>query len=65
MRSTKTISAKARLFGARLAMTLLIGAGVAAPTLAQERIEQDLGVVQACGADVWRLCWMSCRTSGA
>ncbi len=56
MRSTKTISAKARLFGARLAMTLLIGAGVAAPTLAQERIEQDLGVVQACGADVWRLC---------
>ncbi len=49
-------SAKARLAGAGLAVSLILAAGVAAPAMAQDRLEQDFGLIKACAGDVWRLC---------
>jgi hypothetical protein len=31
-------------------------AGVAAPSMGEERLDKDLGVIRACGSDIWRLC---------
>jgi len=46
----------ARLVGVGIASALIGVAGVSAPAMAQEKLEQDFGVIEACGADVWRLC---------
>ncbi|MGA9846876.1 MAG: hypothetical protein WBQ45_04460, partial [Roseiarcus sp.] len=54
MRSSWKRASKARLIGAGLAVSLMVSA--AAPAVAQERLEQDFGVIQACAGDVWRLC---------
>jgi len=49
-----------RALGSRLstglAVAVMLSAGMAAPTMAQERLEQDFGVIRACAGDVWRLC---------
>ena len=42
--------------GAGFAVAFMLTAGAAAPATAQERLEQDFGVIQACAGDVWRLC---------
>ncbi len=56
MRSSWNRSAKARLIGAGLAVSLTLAAGAGVPALAQERLEQDFGLIKACAGDVWRLC---------
>ena len=44
----------------------MLMAGAAVPSIAQERLEQDFGIIRACAGDVWRLCasWLplSART---
>ena len=56
MRSSWKRAAKARLIGAGLAVSLMLAAGVASPSLAQEGFSADLGVMRACGGDIWSLC---------
>ena len=48
--------AKARLIGAGLALALVSMACGAAPSLAQEGFSADLGVMRACGGDIWSFC---------
>ena len=43
----------------------MLTAGAAAPSMAQERLEQDFGVIRACAGDVWRLCSGCCPTADA
>ena len=52
MRSSWKRAAKARLIGAGLAVSLMLAAGVASPSLAQEGFSADLGVMRACGGDI-------------
>ena len=47
---------KARVICAALSVALVVMAGMAAPSMAQEPLEKDLDVIRACGADVWHLC---------
>ena len=54
MRSSWKRAARARLIGAGLAVSLMWA--TAAPALAQERLDQDFGIIKACAGDVWRLC---------
>ena len=56
MLSNWSRAAKTRLIGAGFACALMGLAGAAAPALAQERLEQDFGLIKACAGDVWRLC---------
>lgn len=49
-------SAQVRLIGGGLSFALMLMAGLTAPSTAQERLERDIGIVRACGADVWHLC---------
>ena len=56
-------AAKARLAGAGLAVTLMFGAGVAA--MAQDKLDQDFGIIKACAGDVWSLCKDVLPDSGA
>ena len=49
-------SVRAGLIGTGLAVAFMLTGGAAAPVKAQERLEQDFGVIQACAGDVWRLC---------
>ena len=44
------------LIGAGLSVALMLMAGVAAPSMAEDGLEQDLGIIRACGSDVWSLC---------
>ena len=55
MQSSRKRAAKAWLAGTGFAVALLI-AGMAAPSLSQERLEQGSGIMKACAGDVWRLC---------
>ena len=55
MRSSWKKAANARLIGATLAAFVMM-AGAVAPTTAQDRLEQDFGLIKACAGDVWRLC---------
>ena len=54
MRSGWRKAAKTSLWGAALVVVSM--AGAAAPSMAQERLEQDFGIIKACAGDVWRLC---------
>ena len=47
---------KARLIGAGLSVALMLMAGLVAPSMAEDSLEQDLGIIRACGSDVWSLC---------
>ncbi len=49
-------AARAGLIGAGLATGFMSMAGAAAPAMAQERLDQDFGIIKACAGDVWRLC---------
>lgn len=49
-------AATARRIGAGFSVALMLMAGLAAPSMAQSSLDRDLGIVRACGADVWRLC---------
>ncbi len=49
-------AASARLIGAELAVALMLIAGATAPSMAQEGFSADLGVMRACGGDIWSLC---------
>ncbi len=53
---SRLFCAKARLIGARFAFALLSAAGVAAPSMAQGGVSEDLGIVRACAGDVLSLC---------
>ena len=55
MRSSWKRAAKARLIGAGLAAFFAM-ATAATAAMAQERLEQDFGIIKACAGDVWRLC---------
>ncbi len=39
-----------------LCVALALMASLAVPSIAQERLDKDLGIVRACGPDMWRLC---------
>ena len=54
MQSSWRKAAKARLAGTGFAVALI--AGMAAPSVSQERLEQGSGIMKACAGDVWRLC---------
>ncbi len=54
MWSSWKTAAKARLISA--AVSLMLMADVAAPSIAQEGFSADLGVMRACGGDIWSLC---------
>ena len=54
MQSSWKRAAKARLAGTGFAVALI--AGMAAPSVSQERLEQGPGIMKACAGDVWRLC---------
>ena len=47
---------KRALIGAGLSVALMLMAGVAAPSMAEERLDKDFGIIRACASDVWRLC---------
>ena len=49
-------AAKTRLISSGLSVALLLMAGVAAPSMAEERLDQDFETIRACAPDVWRLC---------
>jgi hypothetical protein len=53
MRSGWKRVAKSRL-AKGLAVVVMLTAGAAVPSMAQERLEQDFGII--CAGDVWRLC---------
>ena len=40
----------------RVGVSLMLMAGAAAPSMAQEGFSADLGVMRACGGDIWSLC---------
>jgi hypothetical protein len=44
------------LIGIELGVALMLMAGVAVPSMAQDRLNQDFGIVRSCASDVWRLC---------
>jgi hypothetical protein len=54
MSSSWKRAAKARLIGTGLGLALMLMA-VAAPSMA-EGFDQDLGIIKACGGDIWSLC---------
>ena len=56
MQSTWRRAARAQLIGSGLATALLLVAGMAAPSMAQAGFSEDLGIIKACGSDVWSLC---------
>ena len=37
-------------------VALVLMAGVVVPSMAEDRLDQDLGIFRACGSDIWRLC---------
>ncbi len=47
---------KRALSGTVLSLALMLMAGVIAPSMAEDSLEQDLGIIRACGSDVWSLC---------
>jgi hypothetical protein len=49
-------TAKAWLIGTGLSVALMLMAGVVAPSMAEDSLEQDLGIIRACGSEVWSLC---------
>ncbi len=53
---SRLCSARTRLTGAGLTVALMLIAGAAAPSMAQEGLSADLGVVRACAGDIWSLC---------
>ena len=53
---SRLCSARTRLTGSGLTVALMLIAGAAAPSMAQEGFSEDLGIVRACAGDVWRLC---------
>ena len=48
--------AQARLILAGWPIALMLMGGLTVPSTAQERLDKDIGIIRACGADVWRLC---------
>ena len=53
MQSTWRRAARAHLIGSGLATALMLAAGMAAPSMAQEGFSEDLGIIKACGSDIW------------
>ena len=56
MQSTWRRAARAQLIRSGLATALTLVAGMAAPSMAQAGFSEDLGIIKACGGDVWSLC---------
>ena len=52
----RLFSPRAWLIGTGLSVALMSIAGVVAPSMAEDSLEQDLGIIRACGSDVWSLC---------
>ena len=50
------VGTRARPILAGLPVALMLMAGLTVPSTAQERLEKDIGIIRACGADVWHLC---------
>lgn len=48
--------ARAKLMGSGLVTALMLVAGMAAPSMARAGFSEDLGIIKACGSDVWSLC---------
>jgi hypothetical protein len=48
--------ARARLIGEGISLALMLMAGLTVPSTAQERLEKDIGIIRACGADLWHVC---------
>jgi hypothetical protein len=49
-------ASKARPISAGLFAALVLMAGMAAPSMAEERLDQDLAIIRACGPDIRHLC---------
>ena len=47
---------KARLIGPGLSIALILMTGMVAPSMAQDSLDKDYALIQACGSDVWNLC---------
>jgi hypothetical protein len=45
-------AAKAWLIGTALPVALMLMAGLVAPSMAENSLEQDLGIIRACGSEV-------------
>ena len=54
---------KRALIGAGLSVALMLMAGVVAPSMAEDSLHQDFGVIRACGSDVWHPARTCCPTS--
>ena len=44
------------MIGAALIRCAMLMVGGVAPSMAEDRLDQDFGIIRACGSDVWRLC---------
>ena len=56
MKKTMADGLKRALIGAGLSVALMLMAGGVGPSRAEDGLQQDFGVIQACGSDVWHLC---------
>ena len=56
MKKAVSDSLKRTLIGTVLSVALMLMAGAVAPSMAEDSLEQDLGIIRACGSDVWSLC---------
>ena len=56
MKKAMSDGLKRALIGAGLSVALMLMAGVVAPSMAEDSLEQDLGIIRACGSDIWSLC---------
>ena len=55
-KATSDRAIKARLIGPELLVAVMLMAGVAAPSMAEERLDKDFEIIRACTSDIWRLC---------
>lgn len=56
IQAARRCSITARLIAMGFLGALIFSVGWIRSSLAQERLDRDLGIVRACGADVWHLC---------
>ena len=56
MKKAMSDGLKRALIGTGLSVALMLMAGVVAPSMAEDSLEQDFGIIRACGSDVWSLC---------
>ncbi len=56
MKKAMSDGLKRALIGTGLSVALMLIASAIAPSMAEDSLEQDFGIIRACGSDVWSLC---------